>query len=638
MSILRLLALVVAVNCASIEVEVDGVLLSLFAGPKDNPLEVAERFCEEHDLTRSIEGLDCSSTLSEELISDGARHPLPQQPALRLNSHNLEEAVRDFCEEEEECFEELLESASRVVPPEALGLGILYVPVAGRRVVTPTIRKRVNASFGYSHFGSNQLEEKELLAWSSEAITGREAASFCVAHLCPNRIETTSRLLSGTDQEKTRVVVSMSTLPGRISFLATQLSYLEDQTRPPDKLYAAIPYYSLRERKEYVIPDDLRRAQERGTVVLLRSEIDWGPATKLIPVLSVEISPRTIIVTLDDDIRYPLSLLEDLVQGAERHPSAAVGFRGYRLPPPTNTTIESEDEDYYAHDNLVYVDSADLDSADERVDALGGLAGVAYRSGFFDLKRLVDYDSWDGGAFFVDDDWISLVLEEARVPRFVLRNSRAATALRDEPIVSPHHTVSALNAPDHAFRNIKFQAELLEAARDRGLFATQQCRQFEALRFLERCSNETTGLVPRAETDDRSTTYVFASSHPSSTSLRLLDDFLGYHGGVQYAVVDEYEEMDDATSLHTTLHESSSFFWNNLTTTILDLFLVGEHSKHPLADFAAILGSGSFRRGHTVLAVENNPRARPLHDFLQVHNCQEQRKDSTQHFQSWRCD
>ena len=28
---------------------------------------------------------------------------------------------------------------------------------------------------------------------------------------------------------------------------------------------------------------------------------------------------------------------------------------------------------------------------------LGGLLGVAYRSGFFDLRRLVDFGAWPGG-------------------------------------------------------------------------------------------------------------------------------------------------------------------------------------------------------------------------------------------------
>ena len=75
---------------------------------------------------------------------------------------------------------------------------------------------------------------------------------------------------------------------------------------------AQVPYTSLRGKGAYTIPESLYAEADAGRIVLLRTEIDWGPATKLIPTLSVETDPRTIIVTVDDDLDYPSTLIEHL--------------------------------------------------------------------------------------------------------------------------------------------------------------------------------------------------------------------------------------------------------------------------------------------------------------------------------------
>jgi len=44
-----------------------------------------------------------------------------------------------------------------------------------------------------------------------------------------------------------------------------------------------------------------------------------GPATKLIPALRAESDPETILITIDDDVFYPPSLVQELVD-ARSHP------------------------------------------------------------------------------------------------------------------------------------------------------------------------------------------------------------------------------------------------------------------------------------------------------------------------------
>jgi len=140
----------------TIEVEVDAVPRWLSAHSGEDPLVVAQRFCESFRATENVEGLECASTLAEELIFVGARHPhLPYEPALRLSARGggagTYEAVAVFCEAHAlpaDACNRLSEDVAAVVPHSALGLGELQIPVAVRRngatVVRPTAVLRVD--------------------------------------------------------------------------------------------------------------------------------------------------------------------------------------------------------------------------------------------------------------------------------------------------------------------------------------------------------------------------------------------------------------------------------------------------------------------------------------------------------------
>src|ERR1043166_10212822 len=76
-----------------------------------------------------------------------------------------------------------------------------------------------------------------------------------------------------------RVIVSLSTVPDRIGNLGPTIRSLLKQTRPPDEIVLAIPEFSVRERRPYVVPKYVSRFPR---VRVLRCRKDWGPATKFI--------------------------------------------------------------------------------------------------------------------------------------------------------------------------------------------------------------------------------------------------------------------------------------------------------------------------------------------------------------------
>jgi len=82
--------------------------------------------------------------------------------------------------------------------------------------------------------------------------------------------------------ENRRVIALLSTLPGRITNLRPTIRSLLRQTRPPDEIILAVPEFSIREERPYIVPEYLLRLPR---IRILRSRRDWGPATKFIPIV-----------------------------------------------------------------------------------------------------------------------------------------------------------------------------------------------------------------------------------------------------------------------------------------------------------------------------------------------------------------
>src|SRR6266516_4728550 len=107
-----------------------------------------------------------------------------------------------------------------------------------------------------------------------------------------------------------RVIASLSTVPDRINNLTPTSRSLLRQTRPPDEIVLAIPEFSVRERRPYVVPKYISRLPR---VRVLHCPKDWGPATKFIPIVREELAAgrgNTLIMGVDDDRIYPRDALE----------------------------------------------------------------------------------------------------------------------------------------------------------------------------------------------------------------------------------------------------------------------------------------------------------------------------------------
>lgn len=178
-----------------------------------------------------------------------------------------------------------------------------------------------------------------------------------------------------------RVVVSLTTIPGRAALLARALASLQRQTRQPDAIYLWLPEERFgTDHSEYRFPG-----------VTVRSGRDLGPAMKILPVLALETDPETCIIPIDDDVEYPPCFIEKLVMASALHPDHAIGFTGWILE-------SGEQGANVRHLNEEVAASAMF----QPVHVLEGYRGVLYRRRFFAMDIFAHLDAL--AAFRFHDD------------------------------------------------------------------------------------------------------------------------------------------------------------------------------------------------------------------------------------------
>ena len=116
------------------------------------------------------------------------------------------------------------------------------------------------------------------------------------------------------------VVLSMTTTPARNGTLGPTLYSLRMQSLSRGDL--GLPWLWIYASKECDVPREYWVPSH-----------DYGPVTKIAAVIDSTIPDDAIVVTVDDDIIYERTWLEQLVAAAETFPACAVGFSGWHVQP-----------------------------------------------------------------------------------------------------------------------------------------------------------------------------------------------------------------------------------------------------------------------------------------------------------------
>ena len=236
--------------------------------------------------------------------------------------------------------------------------------------------------------------------------------------------------LANTDRsDDSRVIVSLSTVPDRIKNLRPTIRSLLRQTRPPDEIVLAIPEFSIREQRSYVVPKYISRLPR---LRILPCRQDWGPATKFIPAVQEELAAgrgNTLIMVVDDDRVYPRDALESYLHYSAQLPDAALCFRGAPMP----RSMDWRDAE------MTYANEL---REPQRVAVITGCGSYLIQPGFFD-ESLWDYSRAPRGAFYMDDIWISGCLNRRDVKRYVVP---ASAMMRS--VLRQHRTLSLHDVPN----------------------------------------------------------------------------------------------------------------------------------------------------------------------------------------------
>jgi hypothetical protein len=237
------------------------------------------------------------------------------------------------------------------------------------------------------------------------------------------------RLAANGTIDNRRVIASLSTVPDRIHNLRPTIQSLVKQTRPPDEIVLAVPEFSIREQRSYVVPKYLLRLPR---VRIVRCGKDWGPATKFIPAIQEELAAgrgNTSIMVVDDDRVYPRDALETYLYYGEQLPEAALCFRGAAMP----SSFDWRDA------KMIYANEL---REPRRAAVITGCGSYLIRPGFFD-ESLWDYSRAPRGAFYMDDIWISGCLNRRGVQRYVVP---ASAMMRS--VLRQHRTLSLHDVPN----------------------------------------------------------------------------------------------------------------------------------------------------------------------------------------------
>jgi hypothetical protein len=249
------------------------------------------------------------------------------------------------------------------------------------------------------------------------------------------RIFIHDQLSASASAAERRVIVSLSTLPDRIANLQPTVECILGQTRPPDEIVLAIPSFSVRQQRGYVIPPFLK---EVPTLRVLRIEKDWGPATKFIPAIQAELAAGrddTCIVVLDDDRLYPDDAIETYLHWSAAMPDAALCFRGARMP----RSLDWRDA-VMTHGNLI--------REPQEVAVITGCGSYLVQPRFFDAS-LWDYSDAPEAAFYMDDIWISGCLDRREVKKYVVPCSRRLRSVRAQARTMTLHDVPKGRQPNN---------------------------------------------------------------------------------------------------------------------------------------------------------------------------------------------
>jgi hypothetical protein len=191
------------------------------------------------------------------------------------------------------------------------------------------------------------------------------------------------------NQEDPEIIVSLTTYNKRIDNVFYTIETLMRQTLPPDRILLHIDETLC---GSYKLPQTLVSQTQRGLEIVPVPK-DLGPHTKYF--YALKDNPNSLVITVDDDILYPVDTVEKLYRAYRQQPEIIHCNRAHRiLTTPTGDILDYKQWDF------------DIHSSEPSLAVFPtGVGGVLYFPGCLD-PAVLDSELFMRMAPMADDVWL----------------------------------------------------------------------------------------------------------------------------------------------------------------------------------------------------------------------------------------
>ena len=214
--------------------------------------------------------------------------------------------------------------------------------------------------------------------------------------------------------KKHKVYVTMTTSPKRLSRVGGVLATL-DLTNVA-KIYIVLPYLYGRNKKKYS-QKLIARIKKFPKVHILRVKKDLGPITKMLPVLKKIRDPKALVISIDDDVAYPMGMINEMIY--------------QKIVNSPNCIIEGGESFFRRGDihNFRNLWPQIKKKRKPHVDIVEGWEGIVYNKKLTDIKMMQKLSQISKDCFLSDDIIISYVLAKHNICRKEINNDYSYNGL-----------------------------------------------------------------------------------------------------------------------------------------------------------------------------------------------------------------
>ena len=214
--------------------------------------------------------------------------------------------------------------------------------------------------------------------------------------------------------KKHEVHISLTTSPLRLPKILAVLATLD--TTYVKNINVVLPD-KYGKNKESYNQADIDKIAKFPKVKIVRTKKDYGPITKMLPIIRQVNDPKSIIISVDDDVGYPLGMINEFIyQKVEKYP---------------NAVIESPDEGQNFRNDIGNFNKLFPRKKANKpyADLVEGWLGVAYSKKLVNDKEMEIIADLSKECLLSDDLVISYILAKHNVPVVKVDNKHLGSQL-----------------------------------------------------------------------------------------------------------------------------------------------------------------------------------------------------------------